>query len=154
MFCALGIILGVIEGDESHFHFLRSRTRFGRYRGNRVPFLSFALPDSFSTVPRALGLVFMFCAPGHFFGGTEAVGARFHVMPSRTLFGRYLGRRVLISSFALPDSFLTVSMPSWVDFMFCAPGLFLFGTEDAGSHFHVSHSRTRLGRYRGRREPF
>jgi hypothetical protein len=87
---------------------LRARFRFQRYRGRGIPFSCFALPDSFSTVPRASGLVFMFCAPGLFLGGTEAVGARFQVLRSRTRFGRYRGRRGTFSSFALPDTFLAV----------------------------------------------
>jgi hypothetical protein len=44
-----------------------------------VPFSCFVRPDSFSTVPGALGPVFMFCAPGLMFGGTEGVESRFHV---------------------------------------------------------------------------
>jgi hypothetical protein len=51
----------IFDGTEcasSSFHVLRSRTRHRRYRGCRVPFLYFALPDSFSTVPRASGPVF------------------------------------------------------------------------------------------------
>jgi hypothetical protein len=47
MFCAPGIILGGTEGVGSSFHFLRSRTRFRRYRGLRVEFSCFALEGSF-----------------------------------------------------------------------------------------------------------
>jgi hypothetical protein len=47
MFCALGLIFGGTEGAGSSFHVLRSRARFGRYRGRCVPFSCFALPDSF-----------------------------------------------------------------------------------------------------------
>jgi hypothetical protein len=72
MFCAPGVLFGGTEGDVSRFHVLRSRThfrryqgrwvrfhvlrsrtRFRRFRGRRVPFSCFALPDSFSAVPRA-----------------------------------------------------------------------------------------------------
>jgi hypothetical protein len=63
MLCAPGRFLGVTEGVVSRFHVLHSRTHYGRYRRHRVPFSSFALHDSFSTVPRARAseLVFMFC---------------------------------------------------------------------------------------------
>jgi hypothetical protein len=112
MFCAPGLFLGGNKGDRSVFHVLRSRNHFGRYRGRRVPFSSFAHPDSFSTVPRASRLVFMFCAPGLILGGTEGAGSRFRVLRSQTRFGRYRGRRVLISSFAFPDSFSTAPRAS------------------------------------------
>jgi hypothetical protein len=92
LFCAPELIFGGTEGVGSRFHVLRSRNRFQRYRGHRVPFSCFALPNSFSAVPRASvsfscfahldsfslvprvsGPVFMFCAPGIIFGGTEGV---------------------------------------------------------------------------------
>jgi hypothetical protein len=60
MFCAPGVV-------------------FGGNKGVGVPFSCFALPDSFSAVPRASGPVFMFCVPGLIFGGTEGVGSRFDV---------------------------------------------------------------------------
>jgi hypothetical protein len=63
MFCAPRLIFGGDECVGPHFHVLRTRTRFRRYRGRRVPFPCFARPDSFSTVPRVSGLLFMFCAP-------------------------------------------------------------------------------------------
>jgi hypothetical protein len=62
MFCAPGLIFGVTEGVKSYFHVLCYRSRFRRYRVRRVPFSCSALPDSFSTVPRASGPVFMFYA--------------------------------------------------------------------------------------------
>jgi hypothetical protein len=198
-FCAPGHVFGGTEGVGSLFHVLCSWTLFVRYRGRRVSFSSFALPDSFSTVLRASGLVFMFCAPGLFLGVTEGVGAhfqvlrswtrfwryrgrrvlffkfcasehflgavvhfrryrgrqaRFHVLQYQTLFGRYRGRRGTFSSFALPNTFLAVSRPSGLNFMICAPELFLSVTEGAGSCFHVLPSRTSSGRYRVRRVPF
>jgi hypothetical protein len=70
MFCAHGLIFDGTKGVGSHLHVLCSRTRFGRYRGSRVPFSCFALLDSFSAVPRTSGLVSMFCAPGLVFGGS------------------------------------------------------------------------------------
>jgi hypothetical protein len=68
------------------FHVLRSRTRIRRCEGRRVLFSCFALPYSFSAVPRASCPVYMFCAPGLIFGGSEGVGSRFHVLFSRTRF--------------------------------------------------------------------
>jgi hypothetical protein len=154
MFCALRIVFGGIEDIGSRFHVLRARTHFRRYRGRRVPFSCFALPDSFSAVPSSSGPVFMFCDTELVFGGTEGVASRFHVMSSRTRFRRYRGRRVPFSCFTLLELFSTVSRASGPVFMFCAPGLIFGGTEDVGSHFHVLRSRTRLRRYRGRLVPF
>jgi hypothetical protein len=99
MFCAPGLVFEGTGRVGSRFHVLRVRTRFRRYRVRRVPFSSFVLPDSFSTVtrasapdlmfpaiPRASGLVFMFCTSELVFGDTEGVGSRFHVLHSRTRF--------------------------------------------------------------------
>jgi hypothetical protein len=72
MFCASRLIFDGTEGVGSRFHLLRSRTRFRRYRGRRVMFSYFALPDSFSAVPKASGPVFMFHART-FSGGTNDV---------------------------------------------------------------------------------
>jgi hypothetical protein len=173
MFCAPGLFLGCTEGAESGFHVSRSRICFGRYRGHRVPFSSFALPDSFSTVFRASGLVFIFCAPGLFLavprasgpvfkfcapglvsGGTEGVGYRFHVLRSRTLFGRYRGCRVPFLSFALPDTFFAAPRASGPVFIFCAPRLVFDGTEAVRARFKVFRSWTHFWRYRGRQVPF
>jgi hypothetical protein len=114
------LVFGGTEGVGFLFHVLRSRTRFQRYRGRRVPFSYFARPDSFSAVPRTSGPVFMFCAPGIFFGGTEGVRTLFHVLCSQTHFRRYRGRRDSISCFALPDSFSAVPRALSPVFMFCA----------------------------------
>jgi hypothetical protein len=108
IFSAPGHVFGGTEGVGSRFHVLRSGTRFRRYRGRRVLFSCFALPDSFSAIPRTSGPVFMFCAPGLIFDGTEGVGSRFLALRTRTHFRRYRGRRVLFSSFALPDSFSAI----------------------------------------------
>jgi hypothetical protein len=136
-FCAPGLIFGGNEGAGSRFHVLRSRSRFPRYRGHRVPFSSFAFPDSFSAVPRASGLVFMFCAPGLVSGGTEGVGSRFHVLRVRTRFRPYRGCRVSFLYFALPNSFSAVPRASDQVFMFCAPGLIFGDAECVGTLFHV-----------------
>jgi hypothetical protein len=129
MFCAPELVFGGTEGVGSCFHVLRSRTHFRRYRGRRVPLPCFALPDSFSAVPRASGPVFKFCSPEHVFGGIEGVGSLFHVLLSRTRFRRYRWRRDPFSRFALRDTFLAVPRASGRFFMFCAPGLVVGGTE-------------------------
>jgi hypothetical protein len=108
MFCAPGLVFGSTEGVVSRFHVLRDRTHSRRYWGRRVPFSCFARPDSFSAVPKASVLVFMFCAPGLVFRGTEDVVSRFHVLRARTRFRLYRGRCVLFSCFARPDSFSAV----------------------------------------------
>jgi hypothetical protein len=152
MFCAPGPVFGGTDGVGSHFHVLssqshtqgvgfriyvlRSRTRCRRYRGRRAFFSCFALPD--------LCPVFMFCAPGLFFGGTEGVGSPFFVFRSRTRCRRYRGRWVNFSCFALLDSFSAVSRASGPVFIFCAPRPIFGGTDTVGSHFHVLHSRTRF----------
>jgi hypothetical protein len=96
----------------------------------------------------------MFCAPGLVFGGTEGVGSRLHFLRAQTHFRLYRGRQVPFSSFAILDSFSAVPRASGPVFMFCAPGLFLGGTEGVGYRFHVLRSRTGFRRYRGRRVPF
>jgi hypothetical protein len=84
--------------------FMRSRTRFRRYggrrvsflavRGRRVPLKCFALLDSFSAVLGASGPIFLFCAHGLVFGGTEGVESLFHIFGSRTYFRRNRGHQV------------------------------------------------------------
>jgi hypothetical protein len=108
MFCAPELIFGGIEGVSSRYHVLRARTHFRRYRGRHVPFLCFAHPDSFSAEPRASAPVFMICVPVLVFGGTEGVGASFHLLRARTHFRWYRGCPVPFSCFALPEMFLAV----------------------------------------------
>jgi hypothetical protein len=119
MFCAPRLIFVGTEGVGSRFHHLRSRPRFRRCWGRRVPFSCFARPKSFSTVLRASGPVFMFCAPGLVFNSTERFGFRFNVLRSRTCFWPYKGCRA--PCFARPDSFLAVSRASDPVFMFVLP---------------------------------
>jgi hypothetical protein len=119
-----------------------------------VPFSFFARPDSFSAVPSASGPVFMFCAAGLVFGGTEGVGSRFHVLRSRTHFRRYRGRRVPFSCIAHPESFSQVPRASGSFFLFCPPGLVFGGTKVVRSRFQVLHVRTHFRRYRGRGSRF
>jgi hypothetical protein len=75
----------------------------------------------------------------------------FHVLRSRTCFGRYRGRRLQFSCFVLSDSFWAVPRVSGFSLMFCAPGLALDCTEGVGSHFHVLLSLTHFRCYRQRR---
>jgi hypothetical protein len=154
MFCAPGLVFGGTDGVRSRFHVLRARTRSRRYRGRRVSFSCFALPDWFSTVLRALGPIFKFGAPGLIFGGTEGVGSRFHVLLSRTRFRRCRVRRVPFSCFACPDSFSAVPRASVPVFMFSAHGLVFIGTEGVASRFHVLRARSRFRRFRGLRVLF
>jgi hypothetical protein len=154
IFCAPCIVFGGTEGVGYCFHVLCSRNHFRRCLVCRVPFSCFALPDSFSTVSIASGPVFMFCAPGPIFGGTEGVITRFHVLRSRTHFWPYRRRRVPFSCFARPDSFSTGPRVSGPVFMFCAPGIVFGGAECVRSRFHILSSRTRYQRCRGRRVPF
>jgi hypothetical protein len=88
MFCVPALIFSCTAGIRSRFHILHFWTHFPQYRGRRVPFSYFARPDSFSALPRVSGPVFMFCAPGLVFGGSESVGFRFHVLHPRTFFRR------------------------------------------------------------------
>jgi hypothetical protein len=173
MFCAPGLVFGGTEGVWSHFHVLRSRTHFWRCRGRRVPFSCLVCSYSFSWVPRASHLVFMFPALGHVFSGTEVVGSRFHVLRSRTHFRRYRERWVPFSCIALPDSFSAVQRASGPDscfarpetfsavpwasgpvFMFCALGLIFGGAGCVWSGLNVLRARTHFRRCRGRWVPF
>jgi hypothetical protein len=149
MFCAPGLVFGGSEVVGSRFHVLRSCTCF-----RPVRFSCSALQDYIRVVQRTSGPIFMFCAPGLVFVGTEGVGPRFHVLHSRTRLGRYRGRWVSFAFLALPNSLGAVPRSLGPVFMFCPPGLFLGGTEGAGFGFHVLRSRTRFRRYRGRQVPF
>jgi hypothetical protein len=86
MFCSPRVVSCGTEGVGYRFQVLRARTHFRRYRGRQVPFSSFALRVSFSTVPLASGPVFIFCAPRLIFDGPEGVGSYFHVLLARTRF--------------------------------------------------------------------
>jgi hypothetical protein len=156
MFCAPALVFGGTEGVGYRFHVLRARNHFQLYRGRRVPFSCFVIPNSFSAVPNVSGPVFMFWVIGHVFGGAEGVGFRFHVLRSRTRFARYQGRRVPFSCFALPDSvspvpratstvflFLATEL-SFPFYYFCAPEPVFSGTEGFRSRFHGWRSQTRF----------
>jgi hypothetical protein len=134
MFCDLGLIWCSTEGVESHFRVLRSLTHFRRYRGRRVLFSCFAFLNLFWAEPRAPGPVFMFCAPGRIWGGTEGVGP------------------VFIS--ALSDSFSILPRVSGPVFMYCTFGFVLGGIYGVVFYFHVLRSRTCSRRYSRRRVEF
>jgi hypothetical protein len=165
MRCAPRHVFSGAEGFGFRFQVLRSRTCFRRFRGRRVPFSCFALPNTFSAVRRSSGPVFMFFAPGHVstvrrasgpvfifcaprlvFGDSEGVRSRFHVLLSRTRFRRFEARRVPFSCFALPDSFSPFSRVSGSVFMFCVPVLIFGGFEGVGSRFHLLRPRTHFRR--------
>jgi hypothetical protein len=141
MFFAPGLVFGGTEGVGSLFHLLRSRTRFRRYRGRRVPFSSFALQNSFSVVPRASLPVFLFYALGLIFGGSDGVGSRFHVLRARTHFRRTEGIGCHFHVLSARTHFHVFGVPraSGVGscFMFCAPGLIFNASVGVGSRFHV-----------------
>jgi hypothetical protein len=118
MFSAPRLVFGGSEGKGSHFHALRSEARFRRYVGRWVSISCFALPDSFSAVPRASGPVFMFYAPELIFDSTEGVSSRFHVLRCRTDFQQFGGCRFPFSCFACPNSFSAVPRASGTVFMF------------------------------------
>jgi hypothetical protein len=134
MFCAPIPVFSGTERVGSHFHVLRSRTHFQRYRGRRVPLSCFALSDRFLAELRVSGLIFMFCASGLIFIGTEGVGSRFPILCSRSRFRRNRARRVPFSCFC---TFVPV----------------IVGTERVESHFHPLLSGFHFRRYRGHRVP-
>jgi hypothetical protein len=173
MFCPPGLVFGGTEGVKSRFHVLRSRTRFHRCRGRRVPFSCFARPHSLSAEPRASGPVIMFCAPELVLGDTEGIGSRFNVfalMNSFTVVPRASGLVFMVGAPGLVSTVPTASGPVFIFraprlvlgvtqgvgpvFMFCAPGLIFGCSEGAVSRFHVLRSRTYFRQFRGRRVPF
>jgi hypothetical protein len=135
IFCAPELAFGGIEGVGYHFHVLRARTSFQPCLGRRVPFSCSALPDSISALPRVLGPIFLFCAPGIIFGVTEDVGSRFHVVRARTHFRWCRGHRGLI-------------------FMFCAPRLIFGDTEGVDPIFMFRAPGPEFGVTEGVRSPF
>jgi hypothetical protein len=98
-------IIKLNEGVTFSFIVMRSRLAFGGTGGRRVQFSYFALSDSFLAVLRTSGRVFMFCATGVVFDGTEGAGFNFHVLRSQTHFGRYRKHRVQFLCFSFSDSF-------------------------------------------------
>jgi hypothetical protein len=142
------------DGVGSRFHVLRACTLFRRYRGRQVPFSYFALPNSFSGGPRASGPVFLFCASGLIFGGTERVRSRFHVLRYHTHFRRYRGRPLPFSCFARPNSFSAVPTASGLVFLYCAPSHVFGGAVGVGSCFQVLRAVLVYGDTEGVRSRF
>jgi hypothetical protein len=132
MFCVPVLDFSCILGVGSRFHDLRSQTHFWRCGGRRLLFSCFALPNSFSTVSTASGPISMFCTPGLIFYFTEGVGSHFHILRAETHFRRNRRRRVLLSGFARPNSFLAVPTASGRVFMFCALGHVFGGAKGFG----------------------
>jgi hypothetical protein len=124
-FCAPGIVFDGNEGIGSHYHVLRARTHFRRYRGRRIPFSCFVLTNSILAVPSASGPVFMFSAPRLVFDGTEGVGSLFRVLRPLTRFRRCRVCRVHFSCFARSDSFLADRGRRVPFSCFPLPGMFL-----------------------------
>jgi hypothetical protein len=75
LFHAPGLIFIGSEGLKSRFYVLHASTRVRLYRGRRLPFSCFTLPDSVSAITRASAPVFMFRPPGLIFVGKEGVGS-------------------------------------------------------------------------------
>jgi hypothetical protein len=92
------------------------------------------LSNLFFSLPRASGLVFIFCAP--VFHDTKSVGFHFyilrsqthfrryqghrvpfHILRSRTHFGRYRGTKFHVSYYALPDPFSMVPRVPYSNFL-------------------------------------
>jgi hypothetical protein len=137
MICAPGLIFIGTKGLEYRIQVFRSRTHFRRYRGRRVSFSCFALPDSFSAVPRVSGPVFIFGALGLVLGGSEGVGSSCQVLRSLTHFWLYREREVPFSCLAHVDSFSAVLRASSPVFMFRAPEQIFNDTMGVGSIFHL-----------------
>jgi hypothetical protein len=154
MFCTPRLIFSGTKGVVSRFYVLRSITCFQRYRRRWVPFSCFWVPNTFLAIPRASASVFIFCASGPIFGGTDGVGSRCHVLRSLTNFRRYRVLRVPFSYFALLDPFSAVPTALGSDFMFCPPEPVFGGTDSVIFHFQFLRSRTRFPRYIHNRVPF
>jgi hypothetical protein len=154
MFCVPKLIFNGTEGVRFRFNILRFQTRFLRYRVCQVQFSCFAFSDSFSVVPSASRLVFMFCTPGLIFGGSEGIRSRFNVFRSRTCFWRRGGRQVPFSFFALPVTFSAVFRASGPVFIFCTSELVFGNIEGVETRFHVLRCRSCFPRYRGHPMPF
>jgi hypothetical protein len=155
MFCAPRLVFDGTGGVRSHFEVLRSRTRYRRCGGRRVPFSFFASPYSFSAVPTAqIPFSCFLHSRTHFrhFQGRRVPFSCF--LRSRNHF-RHIGRRwVPFPCFALPDTFSVVPRASDLIFMFCATRLVFGGNVGVRSRFHVLRSRTRYWRCGGRRVQF
>jgi hypothetical protein len=154
MFCAPGHVFGGTDGVGSRFHVLHAWTRDRRYRGCRVPFSCFALPDLFPAVPRVLGHIFMFCAPRLVFGGTEGVESCFLVLRSRIRFRRFRGRQVHFHVVRYRTCFRLCRVRRVPFSSFVRSYLFFGGRGGDGSRFYVLRDGTSFWRYQGHRVRF
>jgi hypothetical protein len=154
MFCAPELFFGGTKGVKTLFYILHSRTYFRQYRRRRVPFSCFALPDSFSAVPRASSPVFMFCSPGFVFGGTRGDESRFHVLRSETQFSAVPRMSAPVFMFCASELVFGDTDGTRPVLMFCAFGLIFFEAEGVGSPFLILCSRTHFRRNRWRRVQF
>jgi hypothetical protein len=148
MFCALGPVLGCTKTVRCRYHLLFSRTHFWMYRGRQIPFSCFTLPDKFSTVPRALGPIFVFCALGLISSGPRASSLVFMFSAHGPISGKSEGAEYnfLVSHSRTrfrPD---TGGVRYHFHVFRCRTHFRRY--EGIGSRFHVLHSRTRFGRYR------
>jgi hypothetical protein len=85
-FRALGLVLGGTDSAGSIFQVSRYQTHFRRYRWHWVQFSSFALSDTFSTLPRVPSLIFNVHANRLIFSSTNSVGSSFQLSCSQTHF--------------------------------------------------------------------
>jgi hypothetical protein len=154
MFCTPRVVFGGTKGVWSHFHILRARTHFRQYRGRRVPFSCFARPDSISTVPRASGYVFLFCALGLVFGDFEGVGSRFYVLRAKLFFGGTGGVMYRFLIFGARTRFWRGSKVIGSRFHVLHAGFVFGGTEGVMFGFQDLCSRTHFRLCRVRRVPF
>jgi hypothetical protein len=134
-FYAPELIFSATWGTGSNFQVLCHQTHFRRYRWPLIQFSSFVLPDSFSALSGALGLVFKFCAPGLIFDGIEGVGSRFQVSRSWTHFLTISSASGLIFKFCTPNSFLAVPWAWGLVFKFHTSDLIFGGTKGTRSSF-------------------
>jgi hypothetical protein len=121
MFCAPVHVFESTAGIGSHFHVLLDQTRFQRYRGRRLSFTCFVLPDSDSAVSGASVPVFIFCAPNSFLTVPRASGPVFMFCAPRTRYRRCREPLVPFSCFARPNSFSSIPRAWGLVFMFCPP---------------------------------
>jgi hypothetical protein len=126
MFCPPGHIFDSTVCVGSHFHVLRSWTRFPRYLRRQIP--CFVLSDHFRRHRRCRVPIYCFALPDAFLTISRA--------------------SVSFLCFALSDSFSSVSRAFGPFFMFCAPRPIFGGTDGVKSRYIILRSRTHFRRYR------
>jgi hypothetical protein len=156
-FQAPGLISSGTESVRFNFQILSAWTHFRRYKGRRVQFPSFVLPDSFLVIPRMLGPVFKFHAPELIFGGIESVKSSFQVRAPKLIFGSTegVGSSFQVShsrtyfKFTLQESLSAIQKASGPVFKFGIVELIFGGINGAKSNFQFSCSKTHFWQYRG-----